>query len=53
MMAHARSGSGKRVPTDLNTLMNEHLDLAYHGKQATTPGFDVTIERELARTSAR
>lgn len=47
MMAHARSGTGERVPTDLNALVNEHIDLAYHGKRATSPGYTVTIERHL------
>lgn len=47
MMAHARSGGHDRVPTDLNALVNEHIDLAYHGKRATSPGYTVTIERDL------
>ncbi len=50
MMAHARSGSSDHVPTDLNALVNEHIDLAYHGKRATMPGYTITIERDLDET---
>ena len=48
MMGHARSGSGQRVATDLNALVREHLDLAYHVKQAAEPAFSATVERNLS-----
>ncbi len=47
MMAHAHSGSGEKQQVDLNALVNEHVDLAYHGKRATTPGYTVAIERGM------
>ena len=45
MMAHARSGGGERELVDFNALVDEHVDLAYHGKRAQVPGFPVEIER--------
>ena len=47
MMAHARTGSGEREAADLNALVEEYVDLAYHGKRASTPGFNAEIERDL------
>ena len=47
MMQHARGGTGQREPTDMNTLVSQHIDLAYHGKRAQVPGLTVTIERDL------
>ncbi|WP_461490808.1 sensor histidine kinase, partial [Pontibacter sp. HJ8] len=39
MLQHARTSSGERQPTDLNTLTNEYLNLAYAGLRAQNPGF--------------
>ncbi len=46
MMAHARTGSGEREQVGFNELVDEHVELAYHGKRAQVPGFPVVIERE-------
>ena len=46
MMAHARSGGGQSRPVDLNALVEEHVELAYHGKRTQTMGFDAAIERD-------
>jgi signal transduction histidine kinase len=47
MMQHASAGTGQRESTDINALVSEHIDLAYHGKRAQVPGFHATLEREL------
>lgn len=47
MMAHARSGSSEKRAVDLNALIAEHIDLAYHGKRATVPGFTVEVVRDF------
>jgi len=47
MMQHASGGTGQREPTDLNALVSEHIDLAYHGKRAQLPDLKVEIERDL------
>jgi len=47
MMQHASGGTGERKPTDINQLVSEHIDLAYHGKRAQVTGFEASIERDL------
>ncbi len=47
MMQHASGGQGQRGKTDINGLVAEHTDLAYHGKRAETPGLSVKIVRKL------
>jgi signal transduction histidine kinase len=46
MMQHARGSSGQREPADLNHLLDEAVNLVYHGMRANDPSFNVTIERE-------
>jgi two-component system, NtrC family, sensor kinase len=50
MLMHSRAGSGERHPTDLNALVEEALNLAYHGARAEYPDFNVTLERDLDPT---
>ena len=47
MMQHASGRSGQRVATDLNQLVSEHIDLAYHGKRAQVSDFNIEIKRDL------
>ena len=47
MMQHARSGSSEKQAVDLNALVAEHVELAYHGKRATTPDFTIEIVRDF------
>ena len=47
MMQHASGGTGQREPTDINALVEEQLNLAYHGKLALMTGFNVTLKRNL------
>ncbi|MDX1420849.1 MAG: PAS domain S-box protein [Rubricoccaceae bacterium] len=46
MLTHARATPGARAPTDLNALVGECVDRAYHEMRARRP-FDVEIERRL------
>ena len=48
MMEHARSGSGERRVADLNDLVEEYADLAYHAMQARHPGLHVAFTLDLA-----
>jgi two-component system NtrC family sensor kinase len=48
MLAHSRGTSGERQPTDLNGLVDEALNLAYHGARAQDQNFNITLEREFA-----
>jgi GAF domain-containing protein len=47
MLLHSRQGSGEHRPVDVNTLLEESLNLAYHGARAEKPGFNITLKRSL------
>jgi GAF domain-containing protein len=47
MLLHSRAESGERRVADINLLVEESLNLAYHGARAEKQGFNVTIERSL------
>ena len=47
MLLHSRQGSGEHRPVDVNALVEESLNLAYHGARAEKQGFNVTLERSF------
>jgi GAF domain-containing protein len=47
MLLHSREGSGERSKTNVNAMVEEALNLAYHGARAEKPGFNVTIVKSL------
>ena len=47
MLAHSRGSSGDRQRVDINALVEEALNLAYHGARAQDQNFNITLEREL------
>jgi signal transduction histidine kinase len=47
MLLHSREGSGDRRPADINTIVEESLNLAYHGARAEKSGFNITLQRDL------
>lgn len=47
MMDHTRTGKGQSVPTDLNQLLGDNTDLAYHGYRANNPDFKLEIEKDF------
>jgi two-component system, NtrC family, sensor kinase len=47
MLLHSREGSGEHRVVDINTLVEESLNLAYHGARAEKQGFNITMERSL------
>jgi len=47
MLLHSREGSGERRPADINALVEESLNLAYHGARAEKSGFNITLRREF------
>ncbi|WP_298241631.1 GAF domain-containing protein [uncultured Bradyrhizobium sp.] len=47
MLLHSREGGGEHRLSDVNAVVEESLNLAYHGARAETPQFDVTLERDL------
>jgi two-component system, NtrC family, sensor kinase len=52
MLAHSRGGSGDWQSTDINALVEEALNLAYHGARAQDQSFNITMERHLDRQLA-
>jgi two-component system, NtrC family, sensor kinase len=47
MLLHSREGSGEHRLADINSLLDESLNLAYHGARAEKPGFNVTLQRDF------
>jgi len=47
MLLHSREGSGERRSADVNALVDESLNLAYHGARAEKSGFNITLERRF------
>jgi two-component system, NtrC family, sensor kinase len=47
MLLHSREGSGEHRPMDVNALVEESLNLAYHGARAEKQGFNITLERSF------
>jgi two-component system, NtrC family, sensor kinase len=53
MLLHSREGSGEHRPVDINTLVEESLNLAYHGARAEKQGFNITLARSLDPAAGR
>ena len=47
MLQHSRSGSGIKEPTDINTLCDEYLRLAYHGLRARDSSFNALTKTDF------
>jgi len=47
MLLHSREGSGDHRPADVNALVDESLNLAYHGARAEKSQFNVTLRRDF------
>ena len=47
MLLHSRQGSGEHRQVDINALVDESLNLAYHGARAEKQGFNITLERSF------
>jgi signal transduction histidine kinase len=47
MLLHSREGSGEHRPVDINAIVEESLNLAYHGARAERSGFNITLKRDL------
>ncbi|MES1219278.1 MAG: ATP-binding protein, partial [Bacteroidota bacterium] len=50
MLQHSRSSSGVKEPTDINTLADEYLRLAYHGLRAKDKSFNATMKTDFDET---
>src|SRR5450432_1629770 len=47
MLLHSREGSGEHRPVDINALVDESLNLAYHGARAENTGFNIAMHRSF------
>ena len=51
MLLHSRQGSGEHRLVDINALVEESLNLAYHGARAEKEGFNITLKRSFDPTA--
>ena len=49
MLEHSRGSSGERRMVDLNALIDEALNLAYHGARAQDQSFNITLEKDFGQ----
>jgi GAF domain-containing protein len=47
MLLHSRQGSQEHRLIDINAIVEESLNLAYHGARAEKQGFNITLERSF------
>jgi signal transduction histidine kinase len=47
MLRHSRQGSGEHRPADINAIVDESLNLAYHGARAEKAAFTITLRRDF------
>jgi PAS domain S-box-containing protein len=47
MLLHSRSGSGEHRSVEINAIVEESLNLAYHGARAEGRDFNITLERDF------
>jgi two-component system, NtrC family, sensor kinase len=47
MLLHSREGSGERRSVDLNAIVEDSLNLAYHGARAERQKFNIRLERSF------
>ena len=47
MLLHSREASGELRAAEINGLVEESLNLAYHGARAEKSGFNITLQREF------
>jgi len=45
MLLHSRGTSGEKTLTDINDLLDQYVNLAYHGMRAQNKEFNITIEK--------
>ncbi|MEX0719065.1 MAG: ATP-binding protein [Balneolaceae bacterium] len=50
MLLHSRGKSGESIPTDVNKLLDEYVNLAYHGMRAVDKSFNIDIQTDFDST---
>lgn len=47
MLQHSRGKAGERQDSDMNAILEEDINLAYHGMRARDTSFNITIEKDF------
>jgi signal transduction histidine kinase len=47
MLQHSRGKAGEKIPSDINAILEEDLNLAYHGMRAQNSEFNISIKKEF------
>jgi signal transduction histidine kinase len=47
MLLHSRESSGEHRPVDINALVEESLNLAWHGARVEKQGFEITLKQSF------
>src|SRR5262249_27569472 len=47
MLLHSRESTGEHRPVDINALVEESLNLAWHGARAEKHGFEITLKQSF------
>ncbi|MFZ0454873.1 MAG: histidine kinase dimerization/phospho-acceptor domain-containing protein, partial [Ignavibacteriaceae bacterium] len=50
MLLHSGGTSGEKTFTDINELLEQYVNLAYHGMRAQDKEFNITIEKDYDKT---
>jgi signal transduction histidine kinase len=50
MLLHSRGTSGEKMLTDINNLLDEYVNIAYHGMRAQNQEFNITMEKDYDDT---
>ncbi len=50
MLLHSRGTAGEKTPTDINDLLDQYVNLAYHGMRAQNKEFNIAIEKDYDKT---
>ncbi len=50
MLLHSRGTSGEKTLTDINDLLDQYVNLAYHGMRAQNKEFNITIEKDYDKS---
>jgi signal transduction histidine kinase len=50
MLQHSRASTGEKESTDINALVDEYLQLAYHGMRAKDKSFEVQLQADYDNT---
>jgi two-component system NtrC family sensor kinase len=53
MLLHSREGSGEHRPVDINALVEEAVNPAYHGARAERQGFNIILEWSIDPTAGQ